>query len=674
MGDTILGNRYEIIRKIGDGGMAFVYEAKDRLLNRTVALKVLRPEFVDDDEFLTKFKREAEAVASLSHPNIVNVYDVGEDGKVHYIVMEFVDGKNLKEIIQDEGILDEYTALDITKQIAMALSAAHKKGIIHRDIKPHNILISNEGRVVKVADFGIAKAVSNSTMTNIGSIIGSVHYFSPEQAKGKFVTNNADLYSLGIVLYEMLIGKVPFRGDSPISIALQHINDDIDFTSEEKVRIPQSVRTTIKKLTEKSSADRYQTAEELIEDIEYIEKNIDLDFIKEYDDFATKKIDEKEINKVVNPTFAKPAPERVVKPVEVADLDDDEDYYDDFYEEDEDEEEEEIMRAKKNQRPKNTPSKRTKKKKKKQESPKSRRRLKVIAAVLILILCAQVFLAYKFLFAGGFGSKSLTVPNLVNMTLEEAQSAVEKEGLSLSVKSEEYSSEVDENCIISQTPEGGSTNVKEGDTINVVVSKGSNQASVPNVVGLTLSNAKQLIEENNLKVGTVKYEYSSIYKEGTVLNQSPGANSSRVQEGDEINLYVSKGSEKSYTQTPTTPNKTPTTPDDNTTTEPGSNSGNGGGNSGGSNSGTSGGNSGNNGGNSGGSNSGNNGGNSGGSNSGDNGGNSGGSNSGDNGDNSGGSSSGGSNSGDNGGNSGGSSSGGNGETPSGTGGNTGKTE
>lgn len=673
MGDTILGNRYEIIRKIGDGGMAFVYEAKDRLLNRTVALKVLRPEFVDDDEFLTKFKREAEAVASLSHPNIVNVYDVGEDGKVHYIVMEFVDGKNLKEIIQDEGILDEYTALDITKQIAMALSAAHKKGIIHRDIKPHNILISNEGRVVKVADFGIAKAVSNSTMTNIGSIIGSVHYFSPEQAKGKFVTNNADLYSLGIVLYEMLIGKVPFRGDSPISIALQHINDDIDFTSEEKVRIPQSVRTTIKKLTEKSSADRYQTAEELIEDIEYIEKNIDLDFIKEYDDFATKKIDEKEINKVVNPILAKPAPEKVVKPVEVADLDEDDDYYDDFYEDDdeEDEDEEEIMRAKKNQKPKNTTSKRAKKKKKKQESPKSRKRLKVIAAVLIVILCAQVFLAYKFLFAGGFGSKSLSVPNLVNMTLEEAQSAVEKEGLSLSVKSEEYSSEVDENCIISQTPEGGSTNIKKGDTINVVVSKGANQASVPNVVGLTLSNAKQLIEENNLKVGTVKYEYSSIYKEGTVLNQSPGASSSRVQEGDEINLYVSKGSEKSNTQTPTTPDKTPTTPDDDDTKTPGSNSGNNGSNSGGSNSGNSGGNSGNNGSNSGGSNSGNSGGNSGnnGSNSGDNGDNSGGSNSGNSGDNSGGSNSG--NSGDN---PGGSNSGGNGETPSGTGGNIGKTE
>ena len=245
MGETVLGNRYEIIKKIGDGGMAFVYKAKDILLNRIVAVKVLRPEFVDDDEFLGKFKREAEAVASLSHPNIVNVYDVGEDGKVHYIVMEYIDGQNLKEIIKNEGTLDEYTALDITKQIAMALSAAHKKGIIHRDIKPHNILISNEGRVVKVADFGIAKAVSNSTMTNIGSIIGSVHYFSPEQAKGKFVSNNADLYSLGIVLYEMIIGKVPFRGDSPISIALQHINDEIEFTSEEQINIPQSVRTFI---------------------------------------------------------------------------------------------------------------------------------------------------------------------------------------------------------------------------------------------------------------------------------------------------------------------------------------------------------------------------------------------------------------------------------------------
>ncbi|WP_317852356.1 protein kinase domain-containing protein [Paraclostridium sp. AKS81] len=306
MGETVLGNRYEIIKKIGDGGMAFVYEARDKLLNRTVAIKVLRPEFVDDEEFLTKFKREAEAVASLSHPNIVNVYDVGEDGKVHYIVMELIEGQNLKDIIKNEGTLDEYTALDIAKQIAKALGAAHRKGIIHRDIKPHNILISNEGRLVKVADFGIAKAVSSSTITSTGSVIGSVHYFSPEQAKGKFVSNTTDLYSLGIVLYEMIIGRVPFTGESPISIALQHINEEIEFTQEEKVSIPQSVRNIIKKLTSKSSADRYQGADELIEDIEYIEKNIDLDFIKEYDNYATQKIDEAELNKALKLAETKP--------------------------------------------------------------------------------------------------------------------------------------------------------------------------------------------------------------------------------------------------------------------------------------------------------------------------------------------------------------------------------
>ena len=224
---NILGNRYQLLRKVGDGGMAFVYEAKDKSLNRIVAVKVLRPEFGDDEDFLKKFRREAEAIASVSHPNIVSIYDVGEDRNVNYIVMEFIDGKNLKDIIRSEGILDEYTALEITKQIAKALSLAHRKGIIHRDIKPHNILISNEGRIVKVADFGIAKAVSNSTMTNVGNIIGSVHYFSPEQAKGRSVTSNTDLYSLGIVLFEMLTGRLPFRGDSPISIALQHINDDI---------------------------------------------------------------------------------------------------------------------------------------------------------------------------------------------------------------------------------------------------------------------------------------------------------------------------------------------------------------------------------------------------------------------------------------------------------------
>ena len=521
MGETVLGNRYEIIKKIGDGGMAFVYKAKDILLNRIVAVKVLRPEFVDDDEFLGKFKREAEAVASLSHPNIVNVYDVGEDGKVHYIVMEYIDGQNLKEIIKNEGTLDEYTALDITKQIAMALSAAHKKGIIHRDIKPHNILISNEGRVVKVADFGIAKAVSNSTMTNIGSIIGSVHYFSPEQAKGKFVSNNADLYSLGIVLYEMIIGKVPFRGDSPISIALQHINDEIEFTSEEQINIPQSVRTIIKKLTEKSSVDRYQSAEEVIEDIEYIEKNIDLDFIKEYDNYVTKNIDIKDLNKQIN--IEKNRHDEEV----VYDDEDDDDYY-----------EEEKPKYKKKQKNKKSPN-------------KSRKRLKIALTILILILATQIFIFAKF-FLGGPGNKEgqISAPDLYNLTLDEAQRSLDKLNLNIRVNIEdEYSNEVEKGKIISQQPMSGAT-LQEGDTVTLVLSKGPMKGYIPNVVGLTLGEAGNVLKENKLSLGNIKYEYSDTYNNGIVISQDPKSGSENNQEWGTVNVVVSKGQKEEVVQPP----------------------------------------------------------------------------------------------------------------------------
>ena len=521
MGETVLGNRYEIIKKIGDGGMAFVYKAKDILLNRIVAVKVLRPEFVDDDEFLGKFKREAEAVASLSHPNIVNVYDVGEDGKVHYIVMEYIDGQNLKEIIKNEGTLDEYTALDITKQIAMALSAAHKKGIIHRDIKPHNILISNEGRVVKVADFGIAKAVSNSTMTNIGSIIGSVHYFSPEQAKGKFVSNNADLYSLGIVLYEMIIGKVPFRGDSPISIALQHINDEIEFTSEEQINIPQSVRTIIKKLTEKSSVDRYQSAEEVIEDIEYIEKNIDLDFIKEYDNYVTKNIDIKDLNKQINIEKNRHAEDVVY------DDEDDDDYY-----------EEEKPKYKKKQKNKKSPN-------------KSRKRLKIALTILILILATQIFIFAKFFLSGlGNNEGQISAPDLYNLTLDEAQRSLDKLNLNIRVNIEdEYSNEVEKGKIISQQPMSGAT-LQEGDTVTLVLSKGPMKGYIPNVVGLTLGEAGNILKENKLSLGNIKYEYSDTYNSGIVIAQDPKSGSENNQEWGTVNVVVSKGQKEEVVQPP----------------------------------------------------------------------------------------------------------------------------
>ena len=538
MGATVLGNRYEILRKIGDGGMAFVYQARDKLLNRIVAVKVLRPEFVDDQEFLVKFKREAEAVASLSHPNIVNVYDVGEDGKVHYIVMEYVDGQNLKEIIQNEGSLEEYTALDIAKQIARALGAAHRNGIIHRDIKPHNILISKDGRQVKVADFGIAKAVSSSTMTNMGSVIGSVHYISPEQAKGKHLTSNADLYSLGIVLYEMIIGRVPFSGDSPISIALKHINEDIVFTSDEIVRVPKSVRTIISKLTDKNPDGRYQTAEELIEDIEYVERNIDLNYIKDYDTFATADLDHKD----PTPFFGRKP--NVNRNYDNYDEDEYEDEYYDEYEDDYDEDE--YYEPKKSRKDRRREKKERKKNKnKREETPQSRRRLKILAFILILILLGYAAVFAKLMGIGPFSpnnrQEQVLVPSLMNMTVAEAQNKLDGTGLKLVVKSEEYSSQVPEGNIISQTPSSGS-NLNKGDSVEVIVSKGTSKVPVPNVIGLKLTQAEKLLNDNGLLLGNVKYEYNSA-AEGTVLSQSLVGGSS--DEGQKVSLVVSKGKKKS---------------------------------------------------------------------------------------------------------------------------------
>ena len=508
MGETILGSRYEIIRKIGDGGMAFVYEAKDRLLNRIVAVKVLRPEFVDDEEFLAKFKREAEAVANISHPNIVNVYDVGCDGKVTYIVMEYVDGQNLKEIIKSEGTLDEYTALDITKQIAKALGAAHKKGVIHRDIKPHNILISKEGRNVKVADFGIAKAATNSTMTNIGSIIGSVHYFSPEQAKGKPVKNNADLYSLGIVLYEMLLGKVPFKGDSPISIALQHINEDIEFSSEEKTRIPQSIRTLIKKLTEKSPEDRYQSSEEVIEDIEYIEQNIDLDFIKQYDDFATTRIPPVEIidNKTMSGKNNKNKKDKISSKIH----------------EQLDEEKDKKIYDRKPKRNKNKGFKGT-----------------FIGLMVLALLGITGIITNGFGLLDNNNDNEIIVPNLVNMSLENANKTINNLDLKLSI-TDKHDSQVEKNHVISQTPPQG-TKLQKGDTVTIVISLGPEDLSAPNLLGFSLSDAKKILEGKGLVLGSVSYSYSEIYKEGIVINQNPVSGVESVKKGDSINVVVSKG-------------------------------------------------------------------------------------------------------------------------------------
>lgn len=270
MSNKLLVGRYELIEKIGEGGMAVVYKSKDRLLNRFVAIKILRPEYTKDSQFVDSFRKESQAAAGLQHSNIISVYDVGHEGNIHFIVMELVDGKPLSDIIKERAPMDYKSAIEIAKQVASALSLAHENNIIHRDIKPHNIMITKDG-TAKLGDFGIAKAVSDATLTETSKIIGSVHYFSPEQARGAYVDERSDIYSLGIVMYEMLTGEVPFDGDNPVQVALMHINDEIQPPSRLVPGIPPALEKIIMKATDRFQSNRFKSVDDMLEDLNNIE-------------------------------------------------------------------------------------------------------------------------------------------------------------------------------------------------------------------------------------------------------------------------------------------------------------------------------------------------------------------------------------------------------------------
>ena len=272
MATRTLAGRYELLSKIGEGGMAVVFRAKDVLLSRNVAVKILRPEFTTDNMFIDSFRRESQLAASIVDPNIVNVYDVGREGNIYYIVMELVEGEPLSEIIKREAPLEPRRAANICRQIAMALSTAHKHQLIHRDVKPHNILIS-EGDHAKISDFGIAQKIvpeEADTKVKKKTVMGSIHYFSPEQARGAYVDERSDIYSLGIVLYEMLTGKVPFDGDTPVDVALKHMNQPITPPSQLNPDIPADLERIVLKATSKLQKDRYSSADELITDLNFV--------------------------------------------------------------------------------------------------------------------------------------------------------------------------------------------------------------------------------------------------------------------------------------------------------------------------------------------------------------------------------------------------------------------
>ncbi len=488
----VIGNRYEIIKKIGVGGMATVYKAKCNILKRYVAVKVLRDEFTTDEEFIKRFNTEAQAAASLTHPNIVSIYDVGHEDNIYYIVMELVQGKTLKDIINEDGALPWKWAFNVSIQVASALEMAHKNNIVHRDIKPHNIIITEDG-IAKVTDFGIAKAVSNSTITAFGTTIGSVHYFSPEHARGGYTDAKSDLYSLGVVMYEMLTGRVPFDADTPVSVALKHMQEKPVEPMKLNPTIPYAVNKIIMKAMEKDPNERYQSATEMLKDLSLALKNPDGDFVKEknFENEYTQRI-----TTLNDEDFSK-------------------------YNKDEDEENEEET-----EEPTNKMSK------------KKKIILTLVIILAIILIPVIGFLGAKAIMDAGVPD-DIDIPNLVGKTLDEARAELEGTDIEL-VSTDEFNADVEAGKIVSQDPEyvEGYT-IKENATINVVVSKGIETAVVRKVTGMTYEEAVAELEAANLKAERVE-ETSQTVEAGIVIRQEPEADA-EVNAGDTVKVYVSIG-------------------------------------------------------------------------------------------------------------------------------------
>lgn len=494
----LLAGRYELIEKIGEGGMAVVYKAKDRLLNRYVAIKILRPEFTQDEQFLDSFKRESQAAAGLQHPNIVSIYDVGRTGNINFIVMELVDGRPLSDFIKENGHLDYKTTIDIAKQVASALAIAHKHQIIHRDVKPHNIMITSDG-VAKLTDFGIARAVSKATMVaDTSKIIGSVHYFSPEQARGAYVDERSDIYSLGIVMFEMLTGRVPFDGETPVEVALKHINEDVPSPAKLVPGIPPALDKVVLKATDKYQTERYKSADEMLEALKNVE-------------FVTQMVGDRVF---AGETDNKPRrDESLVAPVMSSRRED---------------REQEMVIAPANPR----------KPKAKSDDKKKKKR-----AIIIGVAAAAILALFGILYVSGIiggGGKEVTVPDVKGMSYSEAKEVLEAKGLKIEKADEPIASQkIEKGKIVSQTPSKNSK-VKKGRTVRVILSAGNTELKVPDLKGLSYKEAKTLLSEMGLQISKGDEVDSDSVAEGLIASQYPSAKT-KVDKGDIITVNISKG-------------------------------------------------------------------------------------------------------------------------------------
>ncbi len=484
-----IGNRYEIIEKIGNGGMATVYKAKCHVLNRYVAVKVLKDEYTTDAEFIRRFNAEAQSAAGLTHANIVSVYDVGHEDNIYYIVMELIQGKTLKQIINQDGSLPWKWSVNIAIQIASALEAAHRNNIVHRDIKPHNIIITEDG-IAKVTDFGIAKAVSNSTITAFGTTIGSVHYFSPEHAKGGFTDAKSDLYSLGVVMYEMLTGRVPFDADTPVSVALKHMQEKPVEPIKLNPSIPFAVNQIIIKAMEKEPSLRYQNATEMIKDLGMALKNPEGKFVEEIDDTMR--------TRVINMP-------------------------------------EEKETTRKNKKKKNKLARYF------EEHPKAKIPVIILSCIVLFIL--TIFITKGLMDMGTV--RDVPIPELVGKTEEEIKDLFKNTKFTYEIIGEEYDSEIEEGKVISQEPKYRKNyTIKENSKFQIVISKGTKIVEMIKVEGEKIEDARRMIEEldANLEIEIIEEESTKV-EEGIVLKQSI-QKGEQVQAGIKITLTVSKAKEQ----------------------------------------------------------------------------------------------------------------------------------
>lgn len=600
----VLNNRYEIVEQVGSGGMAIVYKAKCRVLNRFVALKVLRTEFAKDEEFIERFRVEAQAAASLSHPNIVSIYDVGEYNGLNYIVMEYVDGITLKEYISRQKLLPWREAVDFSIQICRAVEHAHKNKIVHRDIKPHNIIVTND-KILKVTDFGIARAATASTVTVSDATIGSVHYFSPEQARGGYTDEKSDIYSLGIVMYEMLTGRTPFDGETPIAIAMMHLQEEPVSPKEYNISIPLEVADIVMTAITKDQSLRYQTAGQLFQDLVKVSRGEGTDTARE------RKSPGVSADTIKIPSLK--AEDETIYYTKSNNFDENDLLYskDDYsYVKDKKEEEEH----------KNKPGKSDSAENSAKPAPKGDSRgimaLSITSAIIVVLVFAfavtKVIMPDLFTFA----SSVEDVPKIVGMNIDEARETLKSTNFSIEVAQRTNSDDAEENEIISQEPSAG-RRVSKGTAIQVVVSQGPKKyiledfkekeeryaaiklndlgikykveregsdtvpenyitrtepkageeityntvvtiylssgiqekiILMPNVTGVPLEQAKKMLAQYKLVLGNIK-EVPSSQEKGQVVSQSVEKDK-KVIEYSEIDLEVSSGSEEVPSEKP----------------------------------------------------------------------------------------------------------------------------